>query len=478
MSQTINIIVQLTGLFATVSVPAIQLPSNGSGSVTWTEVDGKPSTFPPSEHQHVMDDIQGLINALAGKAASLHQHEMSQIVGLALALADKANVSQLADKADLVNGVIPTSQIPAAAISEFLGDVNSQAAMLALVGQKGDWCIRTDLNRTYFIVGENGSTLANWRFIETPASPVVSVNNQTGVVVLGKSDVGLPNVDNTSDMAKPVSTAQAEALNQKADTNHTHPLEQVQGLTQALEQKAATNHTHAISDVNGLPASLRQVTADKSRFALIEQDFLSIGTSQYNGLIAQAIGAGTQVGVSGNANHPGVVALRDSTTANGGFAIGTNSSMILLAGGERAVFIFQDRNTTTRATAFIRMGFQDSLTSVAPTDGAYIQIQGGVLRGFCRNNTVESITASSFTVVQNTWYAAIIQVISTSLVRFSVLAENGQPLWTAELTTNIPTASGRETGFGTLVWETTTDAPADIEWLDYLLFDVDRSIVR
>lgn len=36
---------------------------------------------------------------------------------------------------------------------------------------------------------------------------------------LNKQDVGLGSVDNTSDIAKPVSTAQQQALNQKADTS-------------------------------------------------------------------------------------------------------------------------------------------------------------------------------------------------------------------------------------------------------------------
>jgi len=44
---------------------------------------------------------------------------------------------------------------------------------------------------------------------------VVSVNGQTGTVSLAKSDVGLSNVDNTSDINKPVSTATETALNDK-----------------------------------------------------------------------------------------------------------------------------------------------------------------------------------------------------------------------------------------------------------------------
>jgi hypothetical protein len=46
---------------------------------------------------------------------------------------------------------------------------------------------------------------------------VTSVNGQTGVVVVTKSDVGLGNADNTSDVNKPVSAAQQTALNNKAD---------------------------------------------------------------------------------------------------------------------------------------------------------------------------------------------------------------------------------------------------------------------
>ena len=47
---------------------------------------------------------------------------------------------------------------------------------------------------------------------------VDSVNGRTGDVVLDKSDVALGNVDNTSDVDKPISTATQTALNAKQDT--------------------------------------------------------------------------------------------------------------------------------------------------------------------------------------------------------------------------------------------------------------------
>ncbi|MCY1502640.1 hypothetical protein D9M68_367410 [compost metagenome] len=50
---------------------------------------------------------------------------------------------------------------------------------------------------------------------QLPASPVTSVAGKTGVVTLSKGDVGLGNVDNTSDADKPISTATAAALAEK-----------------------------------------------------------------------------------------------------------------------------------------------------------------------------------------------------------------------------------------------------------------------
>jgi hypothetical protein len=98
----------------------------------------------------------------------------------------------LASKADLVGGVVPTSQIPAIAISEYLGAVASQSAMLALSGQRGDWCIRTDSGSAgaWILAGEPSSTLASWVQIPMPAVPVQSVNGQTGTVILGPGDIG------------------------------------------------------------------------------------------------------------------------------------------------------------------------------------------------------------------------------------------------------------------------------------------------
>lgn len=81
---------------------------------------------------------------------------------------------------------------------------------------------------------------------------VTSVAGRTGAVTLAKSDVGLGNVDNTSDAAKPVSTAAATALALKQNASNamtTNTTQEVTGTktyrTSALYYGPATpvNHT-------------------------------------------------------------------------------------------------------------------------------------------------------------------------------------------------------------------------------------------
>lgn len=121
-------------------------------------------------------------------------------------------IEDLSNKADLVDGVLSTAQLPALAVTEYLGNVASEAAMLALVGQKGDWAIRSDLGMTAIITGNDPTFLASWTFLSYPAAPVSSVNGQTGFVVITKNDLGLSNVNNTADADKPVSTDQGAAI--------------------------------------------------------------------------------------------------------------------------------------------------------------------------------------------------------------------------------------------------------------------------
>lgn len=112
-------------------------------------------------------------------------------------------------------GKLNTSVLPAIAISDTFV-VATQVAMLALTAEVGDVAIRTDLSKSFILKAAGASTLANWQELLTPTDAVTSVAGKTGVVTLVKADVELGNVDNTSDADKPISTATAAALAEKA----------------------------------------------------------------------------------------------------------------------------------------------------------------------------------------------------------------------------------------------------------------------
>jgi hypothetical protein len=154
------------------------------------------------------------------------------------------------------SGFVPVSQLPPLA-KVTVNAVADQSARLALTAETGDIAIQADNGQSYVLSASPASTDANWKALvgseavvdtvetalvagtgldktyndasgtitididstvatlngtqtltnKTLTSPVI--NTPTGIV---KADVGLSNVDNTSDANKPVSTATAAAI--------------------------------------------------------------------------------------------------------------------------------------------------------------------------------------------------------------------------------------------------------------------------
>ena len=96
------------------------------------------------------------------------------------------------------------------------GTLSSQADLQAALDGKAT-SAQGALADTALQSGDNISALVNDAGYLV-ANAVDSVNGQTGVVVLTSSDIGLGNVDNTSDADKPVSTAQQTEIDTKQDT--------------------------------------------------------------------------------------------------------------------------------------------------------------------------------------------------------------------------------------------------------------------
>jgi hypothetical protein len=147
-----------------------------------------------------------------------------------LTTADISDAGQALGAATLDSaGKVPATQLPS-----YVDDVIEAAnyAALPATGETGKIYVTIDDRRTYRWSGSTyveisaspGSTdsvpegSTNLYFTNARASaaaPVQSVAGKTGAVTLDKSDVGLGNVDNTSDANKPVSTATQTALDGK-----------------------------------------------------------------------------------------------------------------------------------------------------------------------------------------------------------------------------------------------------------------------
>lgn len=151
----------------------------------------------------------------------------------------------LADKADLVGGVIPTGQIPAIALTS-AHPVADEAAMLALTGvQPGDLAVRADGGGTWVLTASDPSLLASWLLLNAPTDVVVSVNGRVGTVVLDHADVGAAADDD------------ARLSDARTPTAHTHPATQISdSTTVGRSVLTAANATAARSAIGAGTSSL------------------------------------------------------------------------------------------------------------------------------------------------------------------------------------------------------------------------------
>lgn len=171
--------------------------------------------------------------------------------------------------------------------------------------------------------------------------PVVSVNGKYGAVNLVKGDLGLSNVDNTSDLNKPISTATQTALAGKSDTGHAHAdaTTSAAGFMSAADKTKldgvatnANNYSHPTGDGNlhvpatGTTSNGKVLTAGATAGSLSWVAPLALGSTAGTALGTAAAGTATtaarsdhvhpvQTSVSGNAGT--ATKLETARTING-----------------------------------------------------------------------------------------------------------------------------------------------------------------
>jgi hypothetical protein len=110
-----------------------------------------------------------------------------------------------------------------------------------------------------------------------------------------------------------------------------------------------------------------------------------------------------------------------------------------------------------------------SLGSTDARDSAYIEIDSaGVAMGKTTSHSTRRSTATTCTISTATWYRALVTLNTDSgQETFAIYNDGGTLLWSDTLSTNIPTASGRETGAGLIATSLGTTA-TDLVHLDYM----------
>ena len=178
---------------------AIALTGDVTGTVNFDGSAGVSitATVVDDSHNHVISNVDGLQTALDAKVDDAEKGAANGIATLD------------------ANGKVALTQIPDSVLGqlEYMGTWNLTTFPTAT--QKGQYWVAS--------VSGNGYVVGDWAVWNGTAfdkvdntDAVATVAGRTGNVILTKSDVGLANVDNTADSAKPVSIAQQTALNLKA----------------------------------------------------------------------------------------------------------------------------------------------------------------------------------------------------------------------------------------------------------------------
>ena len=145
----------------------------------------------------------------------------------------KSQVGAINGAASLdATGKVPSVQIPAISFSS-VDVVNSMDAMLNFTSETGlatdrligSIVVRLDSSKNFVLAQLPASNRANWIELVNPDAPVKTVNGLYGYVDLRKANIpDLINVDNTSDVLKPLSLAASTAIDLKLNITDTSSL--------------------------------------------------------------------------------------------------------------------------------------------------------------------------------------------------------------------------------------------------------------
>ena len=308
-------------------------------------------------------DTSTLSNRINLKLTKSDTSTLSNRINYKLNIADtsslfrKSQVGAINGAASLdATGKVPSVQIPAISFSS-VDVVNSMTAMLSFTSGTGlptdrligSIVVRLDSSKNFVLANLPASNRNNWIELVNPDAPVKAVNGLTGYIDLRKVNIpDLINVDNTSDVLKPLSLAASAAIDLKLNITDTSILLK-KSDTSFLLQKVDTTAILAMyakkftKDVvvnfgggslgkyaNGTTIPSKGKTLDEFLLDLVSKSVAPSFTAP-----SVSIGASPGAGAYEIGYDPGVVTLNSTYNKNdGGNATSTlfyKSSTVLLA---------------------------------------------------------------------------------------------------------------------------------------------------
>lgn len=203
-------------------IPAGLQPTPANAEIGYiTDVTGDALTITRAQEGSTARSVDAGWVVIAGPTAKTFMDIESVLTTLKTKLDGIATgATQNASDADLRDRTTHTGSQAISTVTGLQTALDTKAATTYV--DAGDTASRARSNHTGT---QTSSTISDFTSAVSSAAPVQSVAGKTGTVTVTKGDVGLGNADNTSDLLKPVSTAQAAAdalkedLTNKSTTN-------------------------------------------------------------------------------------------------------------------------------------------------------------------------------------------------------------------------------------------------------------------
>lgn len=225
----------------------------------------------PLAHSHTLSDITDAGTAAAAATTDFATSAQGLLADSAVQPGDLTTIATSGSYSDLSN--IPSTFAPsahthvAADVTDFTSAASTAAPVQSVAGRTGavtlsvsdvanavaDTDARLSDARTPLSHTHTAAAITDFNTAASAAAPVQSVAGKVGAVALVKADVGLGNVDNTSDLNKPVSTATQSALDGKQAAGNYATL--VNGLVPSTQLPSYVDDVVEAANLAALPVS-------------------------------------------------------------------------------------------------------------------------------------------------------------------------------------------------------------------------------